>query len=303
MITPILFLVFNRPECTSKVFNAIKNAKPSRLYVACDGPRDGVYKENEIVKQVRNIATNIDWPCELNVLFREENLGCKLAVSSAIDWFFQNESEGIILEDDCLPHPDFFRYCNLLLERYRDDQRIGFVAGTALCDLKKQDFLWGNEDYIFSSYPSVWGWATWRRVWQDYQVSIPDWPNRRKDISALTTNLTLSRMNGFLFDRVYRGEIDTWDYQVSYMLWRTSRLVIIPSFNLVENIGFGFDATHTKNSKDSLVGLTKMGLGKLSNELIAPPHIMPNKKYKDYIESFATRPFYIRVLEKIRAKL
>ena len=154
--TPVLFLVFNRPDTTAQVFEAIRQAKPPRLYVASDGAREDKEGELEKVKQVREIVSQVDWNCEVKTLFRDKNLGCKIAVSSAIDWFFEQEEMGIILEDDCLPHPTFFRFCQELLERYRDDERIGMISGN--------NFQFGRKctdySYYFSMYSHIWGWAS-----------------------------------------------------------------------------------------------------------------------------------------------
>lgn len=160
MRSPVLFLVFNRPDVTQRVFDAIRQARPPKLYVAADGPRKDKAGEAERCKAVQNIVSMVDWPCEINKLIRDENLGCKIAVSGAIDWFFRQEPEGIILEDDCLPHPDFFLYCDELLEKYRDDERVGLISGTALGDIRAKNFISGDEDFIFNRYPSIWGWAS-----------------------------------------------------------------------------------------------------------------------------------------------
>jgi hypothetical protein len=296
---PILFLIFNRPDTTARVFEAIQLARPARLYLAADGARKDRVSEQEVVNEVRRIVMQVNWPCQVFKLYRDSNLGCKRAVSSAIDWFFEHEEEGVILEDDCLPHIDFFLYCAQLLERYRDDERIGFIAGTALCDLRASGLTWGAEDYVFTRYPSVWGWATWRRVWKDYDVSISGWPERRRDITALTHNSRLTCINTALFDRVFAGGIDTWDYQVSYMLWTTSRLAIVPRVNLIENIGFGPQATHTTNSNNPLAIMAKMHAERLTYPLRSPFRLLPNRAYQEYVENFATRSLFSKILGRL----
>src|SRR5262249_20722231 len=158
---PVLFLIFNRPNTTARVMEAIRTAGPGRLYVAADGPRDGNADEAKRCAEVRRIATQVDWPCEVQTLFRERNLGCRQAVSSAITWFFEQEQEGIILEDDCLPSPSFFPYCAELLARFRNDERIMCITG---CNFQ-QDMKGYPYSYYFSKYHHVWGWATWRRAW------------------------------------------------------------------------------------------------------------------------------------------
>jgi len=242
--TAVLFLVFNRPDVTAQVFEAIRQAKPPRLYVAADGPRANRPGEAERCAEVRRIATNVDWPCEVKTLFREGNLGCKRAVSDAITWFFENEPQGIILEDDCLPDPTFFRYCEELLERYRYDQRIGMISG--------DNFQFGrrrNDDsYYFSKYVHIWGWATWRDRWVgSYDVNMVRWPRVRDEgrVGDLVGDTRQARYWSRVFEQVYQGNIDTWDYQWGFANWVEGRLCILPARNLISNIGFGVGATHT----------------------------------------------------------
>lgn len=243
METAVLFIVFSRPDTTARVFEAIRAARPARLYVAADGPRAGRAGEAERCAEVRRIATAIDWPCTLHTLFRDANLGCKRGVSSAIDWFFENEAEGIILEDDILPQPAFFPYCEALLDRYRDDQRVAMISGCSFIGDPAQ-----QADYVFSRYLHVWGWASWRRAWQHYDVDMAGWPGRaasarlvqvlggRADVIAYWTSA---------FDAVQRGDIDTWDYQWVYSSWMADMLAIMPNGMLIDNLGYGDGATHT----------------------------------------------------------
>ena len=171
MQTALLFLVFNRPDTTTQVFKKIRQAKPPRLYVASDGPRDGNSDDKKKVTKVREIATKVDWPCEVKTLFRDKNLGCKKGVSTAITWFFEHEEQGIILEDDCVPNLDFFTFCENLLQRYDKDERISTITGNNF-----QDGKWrGNASYYFSKYNHCWGWATWRRSWKNYDGDIKFW--------------------------------------------------------------------------------------------------------------------------------
>ena len=174
--TPVLFLIFNRPETTEIVFSVIRKAEPPRLYVAADGPRPDYPNDAESCEIVRAIATDVNWDCKVKTLFRDQNLGCKLAASKAIDWFFEQELEGIILEDDCLPDQSFFWFCQELLGKYRDDTRIMHIGGT--------NFQFGKErtkySYYFSRYAHVWGWASWRRAWKFYDVEMKNWRDCRK---------------------------------------------------------------------------------------------------------------------------
>jgi hypothetical protein len=245
MESALLFLIFNRPETTRKVFEAIRLAKPKRLYLAADGARPNNKGEVEKVKQVRDIVYEVDWECRVRTLFREKNLGCKMAVSSAISWFFDQEEEGIILEDDCLPNQSFFLFCQELLDFYRGDSRIMAISG----DNFQQGTLRNNYSYYFSRYNHVWGWASWRRAWLLFDRDLRTWPEVKTN---RLLEYTAGGNQGFLkfwtemFDRCYAGEIDTWGWPWMYSCWVQSGLTILPNVNLVSNIGFGESATHTK---------------------------------------------------------
>jgi hypothetical protein len=246
---PILFLIFNRPETTARVMDAIRAGRPKRLYVAADGPRDGKSGEAERCAEVRRLATGIDWPCNVRTLFRERNLGCRQAVSSAITWFFEQEPEGIILEDDCLPSPSFFPYCADLLNRFRDDQRIMCITGNNF----QQDMNGYPYSYYFSKYNHIWGWATWCRAWRCYDDTMRLYPE------YLDYNFfkSLSPSRGFFdywkgeLDKVYHRTLDTWDYVWMFSCWANNGLTCTPRVNLVSNIGFGPDATHCHNNSSS----------------------------------------------------
>lgn len=243
--TPILFLVFNRPDQTKKVFEAIRQIKPKHLYVAADGPRASKNGEKEQCAITRKVILDgIDWECEIFTLFRDENLGCGKAVSGAIDWFFENVEEGIILEDDCLPAESFFRFCEELLARYRDNTHIMHIGGNNF-----QDRYFGPKNsYYFSNYIHVWGWATWRRAWNLYQFNIPaviDAKFRHILKQKFSNKFELQSWKNN-FEAVGQGKIDTWDVQWVYSIYNNSGIGITPEVNLVSNIGFGEDATHTQ---------------------------------------------------------
>ena len=250
--TPILFLIFNREDTTRQVFEAIRKQKPKYLYVAADGPRKYKAGEEEKCRKTRDVIKGIDWDCELKTLFRAENLGCKKAVSSAITWFFENEEKGIILEDDCLPDPSFFPYCEELLEKYKNDERIGHISGNCFFP----DYITPNQSYDFSSMSHIWGWASWKRVWANYDVDLSFW-GKNKNNKAVTNNLFNSwrekiYFSSFLTDTLTeKGKINTWDVQYLYSLRLQNQLSIYPSVNLVTNIGLNSEgATHTKKNSD-----------------------------------------------------
>lgn len=241
--TPVLFLTFNRLDTTEQVFEAIRRARPPRLYLASDGPRDSRPGEEEKVKNVREyVLGHIDWECEVKTLFREKNLGCKYAVSGAISWFFENEEMGIILEDDVLPVSSFFPYCEELLERYRDDERIFMISG---CNLISNRFT-PESSYFFSKCNMIWGWAGWRRSWKHYDVEIKKWEEWKKSggLRLLFKNNWAAKLHyKKIFTAIQEGLIDTWDYQWTFATWVNDALSIIPSNNITQNIGFGIDAT------------------------------------------------------------
>lgn len=242
--TPVAFIIFNRPDTTARVFAEIAKAQPPTLLVISDGPRAHRTGESERVAQTRAIIEQVDWPCEVLTNFSDVNLGCKRRVSSGIDWIFEQVEEAIILEDDCLPDPSFFRFCQEMLERYRHDQRVGMISG----DNFQFGRRYGEDSYYFSKYVHIWGWASWRDRWQgSYDVQMNRWPQVR-DLGRLG-DLVLDENEASywrsIFERVHQGGIDTWDYQWVFANWIEGRLSILPSVNLISNIGFGVDATHT----------------------------------------------------------
>ena len=235
--TPVLFLTFNRPDTTQQVFSEIRQAQPPRLYVAADGPRSENPSEATRCELVRSITTNVDWDCEVKTLFRDQNLGCRLAVSQAISWFFENEPEGIILEDDCLPSQSFFWFCQELLELFRNDQQVGAICGFYSNEL---DYT-PDASYFFSRYLRVWGWAGWRRSFEGYDSNFKNLIENNNTWQREMFNhkdVLLKKYFQQMFDQVANGEIDTWDTQLQYLLWQKKQRVIVSSKNLIQNIGW-----------------------------------------------------------------
>ena len=253
--TAVLFLVFNRPGTTAKVFEAIRKARPPRLYVAADAARASREGEAERVALVREIATDVDWPCEVLTLFREENLGCKYAVSDGITWFFEHEEQGIILEDDCLPNQSFFWFCETLLQRYAADERVEVVTGDNFQNGQHRGEL--GASYYFSKYNHCWGWATWRRAWQYYQGDLSFWPewSLSEDWSEKMPNPVEHRYWRKIFDQVHAGEGDSWAYPWLASTWYNYGLTVTPNLNLVSNIGFGPDFRHTAKADSPLADM------------------------------------------------
>lgn len=239
--TPVTFFCFNRPNETQLVFNKIREAKPKRLYLVVDGARN---EQEEIkVNQVKEILSQVDWPCEVRKNFAEHNLGCRDRISSAIEWVFSQEKSAIFLEDDCLPSPDFFHYCDDLLIKYEDDQSIGIISGYNPLLAHTKD---NQSSIYFSKYPHIWGWASWSRVWKNYDVKMQRYlKNGSEIIKSISHNKREVMFWQRHFDLVSSGKINTWDAQVTYLSFEQSYLNILPSQNLIQNIGFTADATHT----------------------------------------------------------
>ncbi|MBF2066615.1 MAG: glycosyltransferase family 2 protein [Calothrix sp. C42_A2020_038] len=239
-LTPVAFLIFNRPDLTNIVFEAIREAKPQKLLVVADGPR--FPEEAEKCEKARAVIQKIDWDCEVLTNFSETNMGCKRRVSSGLDWVFSEVEEAIILEDDCLPAPSFFNFCQTLLERYRYDERIVMIGGTNYQLNQSRT----ESSYYFSKYAHIWGWASWRRAWKHYDVDIKTWPEYKKQnaISSICEDSYEQKYWTSIFDDVFKGNVDTWDYQWVYTCWSQNGLSIIPNYNLISNVGFRPDATH-----------------------------------------------------------
>lgn len=239
--TPILFLIFNRPDTTEKVFEKIREIKPKQLFIAADGPRNGNERDKLSCKATREIATNVDWDCELKTLFRDGNLGCGRAVSEAITWFFENVEEGIILEDDCLPNTSFFKFCQEILKKYRFDHDVLHVCGS-----NYQYGKWrGKGDYYFSKLTHIWGWATWKRAWDKYEFTIEGEDYLISKAYPLKTDVLVRQEWEKAFKYFRANCVDTWDYQWLLACWKHGGITIIPNKNLIFNLGFGHEATHT----------------------------------------------------------
>jgi hypothetical protein len=242
--TPILFIVFNRLDTARRVFERIREARPRILFVAADGPRSTAPGEAEKCEALRAfIAGAVDWDCDLRTRFLEENRGCKLAVSGALQWFFSEVERGIVLEDDCLPKPEFFRFCEELLERYADDPRIRMISGRNNLGRYRD----GGESYRFTTGAGIWGWATWAREMRTFDVSEP-FPDRElvfRQLAKFTRDRRESEYLAAETVKMKESGYSTWDFQWSIQGKLKGQITITPSVNMIENIGFGSDATHT----------------------------------------------------------
>lgn len=276
--TPVLFLIFNRPDLSEKVFGQIRKVRPRQLFIAADGPRKTHSEDEEKCATTRKVVMDmIDWDCEVKTLFREENLGCGLAVSQGITWFFGHVEMGIILEDDCYPDLSFFGFCEQLLKYYENDERIMMVSGTNLLPNWKTD-----ESYFFSRIGTIWGWATWRRCWDLYDFEIKDLNKLIKNETIfnipISENEIVQRIRNL--KKIKAGELDTWDYQWTFTRLINYGLSIISSKNLVTNIGFNSSATHS-NTKNSPFANLETQKQLLPLEIVSG--ICPNKNYDNII--------------------
>jgi hypothetical protein len=284
--TPILFLIFNRPEQTKRVFEAIRATRPKQLFVAADGPRLHKPQEADLCRETRAIATMVDWPCEIKTLFRDSNLGCGAAVSEGITWFFKQVEEGIILEDDCLPHQDFFPFCETLLARYRHETAIGTIAGTHFLPPE----LPHSHSHYVSKYFQMWGWASWRRVWEKYDYNLSglsedEWWQLLKERHPLPVEAGYWRE---ILKTLRADGIDTWDFQMSFSCWRISANHVMPGRNLISNLGYGTDATHTNFSSP----MANLPIHQLTVSATEKVPIAPNPVLDNII-------FYLRFLDSM----
>lgn len=297
LTTPVAFIIFNRVDTTERVFAEIARARPPKLLVVGDGPRASRAGEAAKVAATRAVIDKVDWECEVLTNFSESNLGCKKRVSSGIDWVFEQVEEAIILEDDCLPDPSFFRFCQEMLQRYRQDQRVGMISGDNFQFGRK----YGQDSYYFSKYVHIWGWACWRDRWQGfYDVNISQWPTLR-DQGRVIDLVGRSSEVGYwtrIFDRVYKGQIDTWDYQWGFVNWAEGRACVIPSVNLISNIGFGVNATHTVGISE----FSNLQVQKMNFPLAHPVGLIRNLKADAYTHDKCYGvPLWRRVMARIRA--
>jgi hypothetical protein len=234
---PVLFLIFNRPENTKTVFKKIREYKPEKLYISADGPRLNNLSDLKLCKETRMIIDLIDWDCQIFTLFKEKNEGCKMSIIGGISWFFENEEYGIILEDDCLPSSIFFHYCSFYLQKMKNEKFIFSISGSRFNYQKK------NQSVAFGSYSLMWGWATWSDRWKNYSLDVSDYSNILK--KHFPRKKAIINYWSSIYELMKQNKIDTWDYQWILTVVRHSGMVIRPPFNLVKNLGFNENATHT----------------------------------------------------------
>lgn len=294
--TPVALFAFNRPDTTRRVFNAIATSRPAKLLLIADGPRQGRPGEAESCQQVREIMSRVDWPCEVFTNFADTNLGCQERMISGLNWVFSLVDEAIILEDDCLPDTTFFPFCQELLEKYRGDSRIAYISGVNLVG----KYLRTDDSYFFSEIGGIWGWATWRSEWQRYNRHLDSWPELRnkKMLSEIFEQPKVVAHWTQIFDAMHenRGP-NTWDYQWLYTCLANNSLIAVPSVNLITNIGFGSDATHTTEADAKFM----LASEPMRFPLRHPASFIPLRSMDRHrVQDMISRPILSRMSSKIR---
>lgn len=303
MKLPILLITFIRLDTALQVLKAIREYQPKKLYISSDYGREGrIVKDKQIsekewVDQIRTtLLGQIDWECEIKTLFFSENQGCKNGVSSAINWFFEHEEMGIILEDDTLPNQSFFYFCEEMLERYKNNQNIFMVSGWSALDFDLEAKNSLKEDYYFSKYNHIWGWASWRRAWSLYQKEFIDF---EKEFAQLEFDSAEEKKTWYRTFKSYsKGEINTWDYLWTYTIWKYKGLSVYPKNNMIKNIGLNRDdATHTTGESK----FDNMKIYKIVSPIKHKYTVERNLELdnKDFLICFQRENIFKRLLKKI----
>lgn len=288
--TPVLFIVFNRIDTASKVFERIRQARPNKLFIAADGPRQNL-DEKKACWEARSIAEKVDWPCELKTYFLNTNKGPRVFLGEAISWFFNQVDEGIILEHDCLPHPDFFPFCEKMLAHFREEEKIMHISG-----IQFQDYEKSRSEVLYSHYNHIWGWATWKRAWKYYDSEMKDFPKFLKTHKIKNIFPTQQEQNYWVnkLSNAFQGEIKSWDYQWTFAIWNRNALAVLPGSNLVSNIGFDSGALHTKDESHFLANRDTYPIN--CNKIIFPKKIEANRNSELFDFKFVYFPSFFRRL-------
>lgn len=291
---PVLLVVFNRPDVTARALAALRSIEPPTMFVAADGPRAGHPGDAANCAKVRDLIGTIDWPCEVHRLEHDENLGLQVAMVTAVDWFFANVDRGVVLEDDCLCHPDFFALAEVVLDRHADDPSVAFVTATNLAP----DRSFGDGSWFYASGGNVWGWATWRRAWSGHRTVIERWGAVRDDVARRPSPVARSLVRKA--DEAAARGVWSWARAWHTAVLASGARVVVPARNLVRNVGFGPDATNTRSSRHRLSGLPVDGLGPV---LVPPLGEDPSREYDLLLGRYHTRSIGHRLrLRRRRAR-
>lgn len=297
--TPVSLHIFNRPDLTRLVFERIRQYAPEVLFVVADGPREGRSKDVENCRATRAIIDEVDWKCEVVKNYSDINLGGYKRNSSGLNWLFDTVDEAIILEDDCVPHSTFFTFCEEMLARYRDDNRIGVICGN--------NFLpntpYGRYSYFYSTYPLLWGWAGWKRAWNLIDPELKGWPEFRElGLQHVFPDRRLRKYWDYIFQSIVEGRLKpAWDYHFMLMCFMQNMLAIVPNVNLVSNIGFDGRGSHCVNHRWPCANVQQHSM---RFPLVHPPHIVADRK-ADVVIHFNrfNLPLHKQYIVKIMRKL
>jgi len=302
LVTPILFLIFRNPEVTRRVFEQIRAARPRRLYISADGPRANRPNDIAECEATRAVVANIDWNCELHTRFMPSNLGLKMAVSSALDWFFESEDEGIVLEYDCLPDPSFFPYCQVMLERYRNDDRIFSITGNNI----QADIRRGDGDYYFSRFTAVWGWASWRRSWSLWRPNIEDF-DVFLETKVIESMVTDKKGQGFwikTFEAVHTGlNSTTWAFCLIYAQLKQGSYCVVPNHNLISNIGFDVGGTNAVDPNHPLANMPHSAITSYNEPTFFVPDLAADTEFSLRAAYSPPVPIFRRFARHLRRNL
>lgn len=295
--TPVVLCGFNRPQHTREVMRRVASVRPKRLFVVADGPRADRPDEAALCAEVlRDIAALATWPTSISWNVAPRNLGCRERIISGLDWVFDQVPEAIIVEDDCVPDPSFFLFCRALLEHYRQESRVGIIAGSNLVN----DGAAFTASYCFSRYPICWGWATWSRTWQLYDRDLDSWPPlRNTDWLDRILGDPLANLRWQAVFDLARAGYDTWDYGFTFSCWLAGLVAIHPSTNLICNIGFGADATHTLVR----TALAELPTSAIEMPLTHPPELIPDAAHDARLERLAFSGTREDLFAKVRAQI
>ncbi len=298
--TPVLLIIFNRPDKVERLIDSLRPIKSKKVYVSADGPREDVPTDNVRCTLAREAISKIDWPCEVFTNFHERNTGADFGPEKALNWFFDNVDEGIVLEDDCLAHPDFFRFTEDMLSRYRDNEKIMMISGNNF----QNGISRGEGSYYFSKYPSTWGWASWRRAWKHYDTKTSDYVEfmNKNTLDTICQSDNEKKYWTKFFEKINSGKLEHWDIKWIFAIWNNNGISITPNVNLVKNVGFGYDATHTFKHDDMMVVNTdEIG------EIIPPSSITVNREADAYlfkhVYQFTNKKKLYHLIELIKKKL
>lgn len=269
---PVVFIIFNRPQETAKVFYAIRKSRPSKLFIVADGPRPGVVSDIESSKATRRVVEAIDWPCEVTRVYSEKNLGLRERILTGLDLVFNSVEMAIILEDDVLPDQTFFKFCEDLLAHHYANSEVALVSGYNFAPVKNRD-----ADYFFSNSTYIWGWATWARTWKSFRsaAQVEEWSP--EEINTLEKSFASQlQARDFLSMMKIAKDLNTWDISFAVWIRQAGLKTIVPFSNLVDNIGFGPSATHTKFEAFD----AQAPVSGLSRSVIHPRSLEVNQKHE-----------------------